>query len=940
MVTLQDFERAVARRCVDPGLGYVAVIIDAERGRGAYQLAAAPNAVGAAYQALRIVTGLDLPENATSDRRPIDVSSLEAPEESLARVNAEAGAESLDAILGRGTALNFRGLSADASRYLITTLGRLDDQASPITRASLMLEAGLADSNIQFFSSADKLFADAGALIATLDSDNQRILRAKLQSYLGLHALNQRDFETARRILRPLVNGTTSSGGALSDPNTLVQLNAVTASSDDIRSVISLGNEQDKRDAFLSVQAAWALSVAELSLGNAQSAQAALDRAQEKFSQLRAVLKAERIRDDGIMWMSARLFRQDGRIAAARGNYDAAFQSFDRAIADLTRGALARAGTGTEPAIAEFQLERAALVARAGRPQEEIDAAYEKAVDALLLAREESAAFATSALIPYLDRLAEQAEAGNTDAAAEYFQALQVSGEPGAARQISQLQTIVAADGITGSLLRDLEELQRSLTETDLLLAEARAAGQPTDALEQRRSDVQAQYFELDARVQADARLSPVTNRPASLAEVKSVLRDGEAYVRFNVIGDRIFGILIDTAKSHTIRPAQDVDDVLIVSKRLRDSIDGGIAYGRVPEFSVTNAVVLYRILFGEVDAHIETKSDLVVDGGQVLNGLSPAVLVTDPTAVLQFTRQADKLDYTNVAFLAKRLTTSVAISPRSFVASRTLSPSRAALPLIGFASPDPLPPGAATQDLIRVGPCLLTPATIGELTNRFAPIPAREIQLAATALQVGRAPVVSNTSFTDTAVLKMGASGGDLSNYKVLHFATHGLTEGQFGCPDAPAALLTSLGAGGSDMLLSFDEVARLRLDANLVVLSACETASAIGERALQLSGEAQPGATLEGLVRAFFSANARAVMATYWESSNRGDSEVFMQRFYASGRTNNIATALNTAQRELMSVQSSSHPFFWGGFFVVGDTDNSMLAGAPIDVAVAAGG
>ena len=397
--------------------------------------------------------------------------------------------------------------------------------------------------------------------------------------------------------------------------------------------------------------------------------------------------------------------------------------------------------------------------------------------------------------------------------------------------------------------------------------------------------------------------------------------------------------MMVDKTSWHAIRPTQDVNDVLLVSKRLRDSIDGGIEFGRVPEFSVTNAVVLYRILFGQVDAEVKAKSNLVVDGGQVLSGLSPAVLVTDPQAVLRFTRQKDKLDYSNIDFLAKRMTSSVAISPRSFVASRALAPSRATQPLIGFASPEPLPSGAATQGPIQVGPCLLAPAAIGDLTTRLAPIPAREIQLAANALNIGGAPVVQNGAFTDTAVLRMGAADGDLSRFKILHFATHGLTEGQFGCPEAPAALLTSLGTDGSDMLLSFDEIAKLRLDANLVVLSACETASAIGERALRLSGEAQPGATLEGLVRAFFSANARAVLATYWETSNSGESEVFMQRFYESGRTSDIATALNSAQRDLMGTRDTSHPFFWGGFFVVGDTDNSLLAGAPMQIAAASG-
>jgi len=118
-------------------------------------------------------------------------------------------------------------------------------------------------------------------------------------------------------------------------------------------------------------------------------------------------------------------------------------------------------------------------------------------------------------------------------------------------------------------------------------------------------------------------------------------------------------------------------------------------------------------------------------------------------------------------------------------------------------------------------------------------------------------------------------------------------------------------------------------------VVLSACQTASAIGERAARLNGDSQPGSTLEGLVRSFFAAQARAVMATYWQTPNTGESEIFMREFYRSGRTNDIANALNQAQRLMIDDAATSHPYFWGSFFVVGDTDNRMLDQAGTRVA-----
>jgi len=935
-IMLEGFKDTTVRRCNDPGLGFISVVTEMNRGDAYFQASSAPNAIGATHQATRILAGLDNPKVATSTLKPFDLSDIPPATGITLIANASSVGETIDFILSRGTTLNFRGFHSDASRYLNAAINNLDDSAPRRVLAELKMEAALADSNIQFFGSADKQFAETIAIVETLDSSEQLALRPKLRNYQGLHALNKRDFSKARTLLSSLVNSGSQSQSSLADSNTFMRLNKVNLNDRDVRSSISLSDEGILRDAFLYTQAAWALSVAEISLGNSSGAVAALDNAQERFDLLKELLQSARIRDDGIYWMAAQLDRQRGRTEASRGNYERGLELFDSAIESSVRGSIAKLGTGTGPAIAEFKLERAALTARAGHSQDLVDKAYEDAVEALLDARGNGFTFRTAVLQPYLDRLVEQMTNGDKSAEEKYFMALQVTGETGAARQISQLQAIVSTDTETGGLLRDVEELQRELTGLDLQIGESRTQGGNTSKLETQRASIQQRFFELDSQIQSDARLSSVSSRPATISDLQSAMLDGEAYAKFNLIGEHIFGILITKNATHPIRPTQSAQDVLIFKNRLRDSIDGQIETGNLPEFSVASAVVLYRILFGDVDSILTDKNnlidELVVDGGEVLNGVSAAILVTDPNAAVSFTRQSDKFDYTNIEFLAKKIPTSVAISPRSFIASRNIAPSQATEPLIGFASPEPLSRMSTMPEMVRVGPCVLTPAEISGLSNRFAPIPVDEINIAAKALGLtSPVPTISEANFSDTELLRMGKTGGDLSRYKVLHFATHGLTEGQFGCPEAPAALLTSFGDAGSDMLLSFDEIARLRLDANLVVLSACETASGVGERALRLSGEVLPGATLEGLVRSFFSANARSVMATYWESSNSGESEMFMESFYGSGRTNSISTALNTAQNNLMALKDTSHPFYWGGFFVVGNTKNLMLSSAP---------
>jgi hypothetical protein len=121
---------------------------------------------------------------------------------------------------------------------------------------------------------------------------------------------------------------------------------------------------------------------------------------------------------------------------------------------------------------------------------------------------------------------------------------------------------------------------------------------------------------------------------------------------------------------------------------------------------------------------------------------------------------------------------------------------------------------------------------------------------------RAGEAEIVTGAAFTDTAI----KAADDLGQYRILHFATHGLvTPPRPECPARPA-LLTSFGGDDSDGLLSFAEIFDLRLDADLIILSACDTAgraSAHGDREAGLGGGGE--FALDGLVRAFVGAGGR---------------------------------------------------------------------------------
>lgn len=948
-VAFPGFADARARRSFDRALAARAIVIETESNGSYYQISAAENALAASHQALRIIAGLDTPAEARSDTNPFAPSDITAlpPDFDEAEERLATG-ETLDTILSRGTALNFRGLHADASRFLRSELANLPADAKLATVVALQLEAALAESNTQFFGAADDYFSRVETGLQRLaGAEEVAALRAKQRTYLALDALNRNDFDGA---LARLNSGGANTAEASNDParelediNNLLVLNAGLGDDDrsnpqeaDARTSLAIPQEQQYRDAFLGILEDWIRSVAELSRDNADPAAAgvAIREAENGLLALEKSLDQSRIGRKGLLWLRARVLRQRGRVEADSNRYSDAIASFDRAIIALRDAALARSGTGREPAIAELQLERASVIARSGAGSQATTLAYETAVAALLEARDDTTAIATELLQPYLDQLASATQSSDpaiaNDAAAKYFLALQIESETGAARQMSALKEIVSQEAGVGAKLRQLAELSKRRSQIDLDIAQADETGLSDSriaALRAEQADLLEQYRALDAELQGVARYNQVSSSPATLAELQDTLGADEAYVRFSTMGSRVFGVLVEKDRLRAIRPEGTADELLLAKNRIRSRIDA-----RAREYDVTFAYLLYRQLLQPVDGVIRTKSELVVDGGEVLSGLNPAALVSDEASVRRWLGQADRADHSGVQFLATVVPTSIAMSPRSFVNSRKLAASTASRDLIGFASPRPLDAARNPDGQLRIGNCLITAEQARQLDQALPPIARTEILRAYEELNIGGSPsVVADGAFSDVAVGNLGNSNGELSDYKIVHFATHGLSEGQlaqFGCASSPAALLTSRGPNdNSDLLLDIEEIAQLRLKANLVVLSACRTASAISEETARRSGETQVGSTLEGMVRAFFAAEARAVLATYWEAPNKGETVAFMGEFYEAGRDRSISGALNAAQRSLIRNPATSNPLRWGAFFVVGDTDNNML-------------
>lgn len=156
--------------------------------------------------------------------------------------------------------------------------------------------------------------------------------------------------------------------------------------------------------------------------------------------------------------------------------------------------------------------------------------------------------------------------------------------------------------------------------------------------------------------------------------------------------------------------------------------------------------------------------------------------------------------------------------------------------------------------------------------------------------------------------------TGDRLADYRLVHFATHGILNAEM--PELSGLVLSLVGTDGTprDGFLRLQDIYELRLDADLVTLSACRTAL----------GQEVRGEGLVGLARGFMYAGASRVVASLWDVEDRATAEL-MTRFYRGmleeGRA--PAAALRAAQAEMWSDERWRDPYYWAAFVLVGPWD-----------------
>jgi CHAT domain-containing protein len=917
---IADLPDAMVTRCTRDGLAYL--------GFTAKSRGTAHAAVGLAGYASALQLGLRTLVADAIVTGDVEVAVTEAGD---AAAFARVQAGSLDAAqaLNEGYVRNNTGSFAEAFEFfdLLTTQNR---QGSPgFSRgAEYLANQALQQSNLGNFPEANTLFTSAGRALDPIDPIATRLLR----NYLGMHALNQRNAEKA---LAELARVPASVEGDL-DRTRLnqgfidVPLSQKLNSDDDTRLT------PPERAALLDAQALYLKGAALRLAGRDAEALTALDAAAAASAQVR----------DGRVNTTQRLL---AAVAVQKSAINERANRPEEARAEMDRAlAIYRVEYPRSAALLAVEAQRAGLLARQGRDDEAV-AAY-RTVIAAAPSTPGAGQSVRLLLDPYLGLLSKR---GNAAAASDFFDASQILVRPG----VAQTQAVLARELSGGSdeasgLFRQSLTLSRDIvrTEAEINAVQARTTPGPDDAvllaeLRRKRATQAADQTAVLAKLSDNPRYRSVSNDVVTLADLQKRLRSGEAYYKLVLVNQSAYALLATPDAAQVLRVDATADQLGEMVRSLRDTIVK-FENGRPATypFDAKTARRLYTAMFAPVTERMAGVRHLVFEPDGALLQLPINLLIESDTGLAEYEKRAasddgDAFDMRGVAWLGRDRAVSTSVSPRAFMDVRALAPSRGSRGYLGLGE-NALPPGdapapvalaqgstqvrtAKTRAMIPANNATPIPtrdACDWPLSEWRNPISAAELRIGADMVGKGNGDLVVGSLFTDVDLGKRQ----DLRDFRVIHFATHGLvTAPRPECPARPA-LLTSFGGEGSDGLLSFKEVFDLQLDADTIILSACDTAGTATAAATREAGVATGGNyALDGLVRAFVGAGARAVIASHWPvPDNFNATQTLITGLFSQNGQISVGEALRASQVRLMDNPDTSHPYYWSGFAIIGDS------------------
>ncbi len=345
-------------------------------------------------------------------------------------------------------------------------------------------------------------------------------------------------------------------------------------------------------------------------------------------------------------------------------------------------------------------------------------------------------------------------------------------------------------------------------------------------------------------------------------------------------------------------------------------------------EFPLEVAEKLYDLLIRPFEKELEGIDRLVIAPDSTLSGI-PFSILSD----VKGTGQNGKINYINPLsvrgiggmhanpmassghknnWLINKYAISIVPSIYSYVKSTDVSNIKKGLEngFIGIGNP------ILSGNLKRVNKNQLaefvnTRGSISKFVGEMAPLPETEQELSLIAKTFKKSSLVFGINATEKKIREL-----DLSQYSVISFATHALVSNEIEGVVEPSLILTPVDESdpANDGLLTAAEISSLKLNADIVLLSACNTASSFGDSNSQ---------GLSGLANSFFDAGAKSLLVSYWSIISESAVDITTRIFKPSNAGRSYAHKHRSAVLDLLNTSKDlykGHPSYWAPFSVIG--------------------
>ena len=273
-------------------------------------------------------------------------------------------------------------------------------------------------------------------------------------------------------------------------------------------------------------------------------------------------------------------------------------------------------------------------------------------------------------------------------------------------------------------------------------------------------------------------------------------------------------------------------------------------------------------------------------------------------------TQNKAKLDYTNLNWFGKKFAISYYPSIYSYFELKNLPSNKSSFSFVGLGDPKFKTDKSLLSKKMDINKVMLRGIADPDEIRKLSELPETRDELNFIAeIFKNNSKLYLGNEFTEDKIKSI-----DFSKYKFISFATHAVIANQIENIGEPGLILTPPVKANKDNdgILTVSEIERMKLNSDIVILSACNTASEDGS----------PNANgLSGLTSAFFQAGTKSMLVTHWDVETNSAVYLTTKTFEKLKNIKNLSIALQKTKNEMMNNIETSHPLFWAPFVLIGN-------------------